>query len=77
MNPTLNLVRSITRRHFLRDCRFGLGGLTLASLWTRDGLAAPVVNPLAPKAPHFAPKAKRVIFLHMTCLLYTSDAADE
>ena len=66
MNPTLNLVRSITRRHFLRDCRFGLGGLTLASLWTRDGLAAPVVNPLAPKAPHFAPKAKRVIFLHMT-----------
>ncbi len=24
-----------------------------------------VIDPLAPKAPHFAPKAKRVIFLHM------------
>ncbi|MGV3530736.1 MAG: DUF1501 domain-containing protein [Chthoniobacteraceae bacterium] len=27
---------------------------------------APVEDPLAPKAPHFAPKAKRVIFLHMS-----------
>jgi hypothetical protein len=30
-----------------------------------DGSQA-VVNPLAPKAPHFAPKAKRVIFLYMS-----------
>jgi hypothetical protein len=27
---------------------------------------APDLNPLAPKPPHFAPKAKRVIFLYMT-----------
>src|SRR5262249_49029508 len=36
----------------------------------RAGPAAPqaakVVDPLAPKAPHFAPKAKRVIYLHLT-----------
>jgi len=32
-----------------------------------DLLAAPAaVDPLAPKPPHFAPKAKRVIFLHMS-----------
>src|SRR6185503_990513 len=27
--------------------------------------AAPAADPLAPKKPHFAPKAKRVIYLHM------------
>ena len=26
---------------------------------------------------HFTPKAKSVIYLFMSCLLYTSDAADE
>lgn len=45
----------------------GIGGLALASLMA-DGrlLAAPVAqNPLAPKKPHFPPKAKNVIFLFM------------
>ena len=34
----------------------------------RDAQGAPdaSVNPLAPKPPHFSPKAKRVIYLHMT-----------
>src|SRR5438132_749411 len=57
-----------TRRHFLKDCQTGLGALALGSLLARDLPAVPTaaVNPLAPKAPHFAPKAKRVIYLHLT-----------
>ena len=47
-----------TRRWFIEQCRIGLGGIALHSL-----LADP--DPLAPKPPHFAPKAKNVIFLFM------------
>ena len=54
-----------TRRHFFHDCGIGLGGMALGSLLARDGLAAPSVNPLAPRKPHFDPKAKAVIFLFM------------
>src|SRR5918911_411896 len=67
MNPSLN----ITRRHFFRDCGVGVGKVALASLLTgalsRPSLAlgAGPVNPLAPRQPHFAPKAKRVIHLFM------------
>ena len=53
-----------TRRWFLRDCGVGLAGIALHSLLRRDALGAPALpNPLAPRAPHFAPKAKRVIYL--------------
>ncbi len=54
-----------TRRHFLSQCTTGLGGLWLA-LQGRLSLAAE--NPtgaLRPRAPHFAPRARRVIWLHM------------
>jgi hypothetical protein len=55
-----------TRRHFLRDCGIGVGTMALGSLLERDGYAdVPVVNPTAPKPPHFAAKADRVIFLFM------------
>ena len=54
-----------TRRHFFRDCAVGVGSMALAALLERDGLAAPIVSPTAPKQPHFAPKAKNVIFLFM------------
>nr|MCU0875332.1 DUF1501 domain-containing protein [Pirellulaceae bacterium] len=41
--------------------------LALGSLLERDSAAAPqVINPLAPKLPQFAAKAKRVIYLHLT-----------
>ncbi len=60
---------SQTRRHFLTTAASGLGGLALASMLHEDGLlpaaesgAAPA-DPLAPKAPHFAPKAKSCIFV--------------
>ena len=54
-----------TRRHFLADAGVGLGSLALASLLTRDGLAAPA-KPLGTLEEfHHPPKAKAVIFLFM------------
>jgi hypothetical protein len=57
--------RYLSRRWFLRDCGVGLGAAALASLLGADKLfaAANPANPLAPRQPHFAPKAKRVIYL--------------
>ncbi len=58
-----------TRRHFLSQCFVGLGNIALGSLLSSGklmGANAPrVQNPLAPKAPHFPPKVKRVIYLFM------------
>lgn len=56
-----------SRRDFFKQCAGGLGTIALANLLERDGLAAiaPSTNPLAPKLPQFAPKAKNVIFLFM------------
>jgi hypothetical protein len=58
-----------TRRRFLLNGTNGVGSLALASLLAGDGHAAPRTtssNPFAPRAPHFAPKAKSVIFLFMS-----------
>jgi hypothetical protein len=53
----------IHRRHFFQRAGLGIGALALGSL-LREA-SAESVNPLTPKQPHFAPKAKRVIYLHM------------
>src|SRR5438874_9399445 len=57
----------ITRRWFFEQCGVGLGAIALGQLLRENGWAAPAApaNPLAPRQPHFAPKAKRVIFLFM------------
>ena len=56
----------VARRWFFQQCGVGLGSVALAQLLGDNGYAAtPAIDPLAPKAPHFAPKAKRVIFLFM------------
>ncbi len=60
----------VSRRWFFKECGIGLGKLALAGLLTnsfsRNAGAAPLAeNPLAPKQPHFKPKAKRVIHLFM------------
>lgn len=52
-----------SRRWFLQNCGIGMAGLALNSLFTQNGIAAASGNPLAPKAPHFAPTAKRVIYI--------------
>jgi hypothetical protein len=54
---------NVTRRWFFEQCGVGLGTAALAHLLAESGYAA--TDPLAPKAPHFAPKAKHVIFLFM------------
>src|SRR5262249_41589250 len=55
-----------TRRHFFKDCAVGLGSMALASLLNEGKAAAPQLhNPLAPRLPHFAAKAKAVIYLFM------------
>lgn len=54
-----------SRRSFFRSCAGGIETLALASLLEREGLAGVMPDPLAPKAPHFAPHAKNVICLFM------------
>jgi len=46
----------------------GLGAIALSSLLGRNAFAASAAatNPLAARLPHFAPKAKRIIYLHLT-----------
>jgi hypothetical protein len=58
----------ISRREMLTRCGAGFGSLGLAALLNGESRGAEAVrsaNPLAPKAPHFAAKAKRVIYLFM------------
>lgn len=55
----------VTRRHFLKSCTTGLGGMMLGSLLgcSPKGPASP--QEAAARVAHFSPKAKHVIFLHM------------
>lgn len=57
--------RAVTRRDVLARAANGFGAIALASLLDSPVDARERVNPLAPQAPHFAGKAKRVIFLFM------------
>jgi len=64
-------IQHATRRAFLHDGLAGLGGIAMASMAAGRGAFAATSpasseNPLAPKNPHFAPKAKNVIYLHMS-----------
>lgn len=62
------------RREFLRRAGSGFGMVALTSMLGADGLLAANappssgsgLNPLSPVAPHFAPKARNVIFLFMS-----------
>ncbi|MGY8649944.1 MAG: DUF1501 domain-containing protein [Verrucomicrobiia bacterium] len=54
----------LTRRDMLARCANGFGGIAMASMLANEAIAIPT-NPLAPKPPHFAPKAKSIIFLYM------------
>lgn len=60
MNPDTAL--HSTRRQFFGRTASGIGVAALSSLLQRAGLAAPAMNGL----PHFAPTAKRVIYLHQS-----------
>src|SRR4051812_17785635 len=64
-----------TRRHFFQECGVGVGSVALATLLNEGRTEAaagpigrsapPLVNPLAPRPPHFRARAKNVIFLFM------------
>lgn len=49
-----------SRRQWLQTVSGGFGYLALAGLCAEE---SPATSPLAPKTPHFAPRAKRIIFL--------------
>src|SRR5947209_4296302 len=67
MTPRFEHALNITRRHFLRDCQLGLGAVALSSLMSNTARAAKdAVDPLAPRPSQYKPKAKSVIYLHMT-----------
>ncbi len=71
-NPRLEH-RFLTRRQMLKRCGMGMGAFALADLMAQTGLAQaaePItgigpINPLAPKQPQFAAKAKRVIHIFL------------
>jgi hypothetical protein len=58
---TQTRLREITRRHFFQQSGFGIGALALTSLLD-DRLFA---STAAAIGPHFAPRAKRIIYLFM------------
>lgn len=66
-------LQDITRRHFLYNMATGIGGIALGSLMgcslsggKNEGLYdGSALSPLSLKSPHFPPKAKNVIYLHM------------
>ena len=58
-DPDLELRADLTRRALLRDATLGLGGLALGGLLGREASAQEAL----PALPHFAPKARRVIYL--------------
>jgi uncharacterized protein (DUF1501 family) len=75
-----SLKSRITRRHFFGECGVGVGKIALASLLCGSsrafggsgvsgvgGGASPLAaaNAMAPRASHYAPKVKRVIYLFM------------
>jgi hypothetical protein len=62
MNPLNELGLNLTRRRFFAQGSHLLGGAALASLVGRTSAQAAAGPSLA---PHFAPKAKQVIYLHM------------
>ena len=59
--------RLLARRWFFKECGVGVGAVALGQLLREQGYAASPAgaNPMAPKQPHFTPKAKRVIYLFM------------
>lgn len=69
LDPHLEQLQFRTRRHFLKNCGMGLGSAALGHILNQGVSAAELQapdNPLIPKVPHYAPKAKRVIYLHLT-----------
>jgi len=67
--PTAHLLhearaRLLARRWFFGDCGLGLAGIAAGALAHGTAAATPApADPLAPKAPHFPARAKRVVYM--------------
>ncbi len=68
-NPAPDPLLGVTRRHFFSRCALGLGSIALGSMLNeRRAMGAgpmTVANPMAPRQPMFAPRAKNIIYLFM------------
>ncbi len=67
MDPVKEHLQTETRRHFFKQGALGLGTAALASLLPNQTSAASVLPSTGglPGLPHYAPKAKRAIYLFM------------
>src|SRR5688500_18516631 len=78
MTTTDSHLRTLARRHLFGQCALGVGSIALASMLNQSArgaaASAPGVrpnsspaagDPLAPRKPHYAPKAKNFIYLFM------------
>jgi uncharacterized protein (DUF1501 family) len=72
MNKQPDSLKDATRRHFFKQTGFGIGAMALSSLINESGFAAPG----ALRIQHFAPKAKRIIYLFMAGAPSTLDLFD-
>ncbi|HVJ44771.1 MAG TPA: DUF1501 domain-containing protein, partial [Luteolibacter sp.] len=72
----MKIQNHLTRRSVLRSAGAGFGYLALAGLMGKQAIAAPAANPIAPRKPHFAPKAKRIIFIFMEGAMSGVDTSD-
>jgi hypothetical protein len=68
MDPNFDRLQQITRRQFLHTSgQISLGAIALNALLGGGTAAASATsNPLTARQPHFRPKAKRIIYLHMS-----------
>lgn len=64
-NPLSEQRALLTRKQFFGRAATGIGSAALGSLMTRSTNAAPSTTSGLADLPHFAPKAKRVIYLFM------------
>ena len=58
----------LCRRTFLHSGGLNVGSIALGMLLRNEASSAPIIpspNSLIPRRPHFVPRAKRVIYLHM------------
>ncbi len=65
MNTIREHIDHVTRRHFFGRAGVSIGSAALASLLARESKADATQYGGQPGLPHFAPKAKRAIYLHM------------
>lgn len=75
MDPRLELDLLLSRRQFFAGSGLRLGAVAMAAMAAQAGVSGPNaradapamarMNPPLPGLPHFAPKAKSVIYLHM------------